>query len=40
MLTSGTTGDPKRVRLAYKGFEKAMLMQASMERGAPMRGSD
>jgi long-chain acyl-CoA synthetase len=34
MLTSGTTGDPKRVRLAYKGFERAMLMQASLERGS------
>jgi acyl-CoA synthetase (AMP-forming)/AMP-acid ligase II len=34
MLTSGTTGDPKRVRLGYKGFERAMLMQASLERGS------
>jgi len=34
MLTSGTTGEPKRVRLAYKSFERAMLTQASLERGS------
>ncbi|MET0378118.1 MAG: class I adenylate-forming enzyme family protein [Spongiibacteraceae bacterium] len=33
MLTSGTTGPAKRIQMKYKNFEKAMLMQASLEAG-------
>jgi len=37
MLTSGTTGTPKRIPLAYRNFEQALLSAASYERG---RGED
>lgn len=33
MLTSGTTGPAKRIRMAYRNFEKAMRVQAGMEAG-------
>jgi acyl-coenzyme A synthetase/AMP-(fatty) acid ligase len=33
MLTSGTTGTPKRIPLEYFKFEKALLSAASYERG-------
>jgi long-chain acyl-CoA synthetase len=33
MLTSGTTGAPKRIPLAYRNFEKALMSAASYERG-------
>jgi acyl-CoA synthetase (AMP-forming)/AMP-acid ligase II len=33
MLTSGTTGAPKRIPLAYRNFEQALLSAASYERG-------
>jgi long-chain acyl-CoA synthetase len=33
MLTSGTTGTPKRIPLAYRNFEKALLSAAAYEKG-------
>lgn len=33
MLSSGTTGPAKRIQMKYKTFEKAMLVQASLEAG-------
>jgi acyl-CoA synthetase (AMP-forming)/AMP-acid ligase II len=33
MLTSGTTGAPKRIPLPYRNFEKALLSAAAFERG-------
>jgi acyl-CoA synthetase (AMP-forming)/AMP-acid ligase II len=33
MLTSGTTGAPKRIPLPYRKFEKALLSAAAFERG-------